>query len=275
MIDLKLLGPLVLTAGGRPVALGPQQRILLLVLILADGRRVPSGRLAELLWPDNEGERVPATLRSHIAHLRRALGESPGTTRHGSRGSVSVLVTERLADGVAYSLQIDACQSDVAHFERFIATGRDQLVGKHWHGATVSFGQALALWRGRPFADVADRPVAASAVRRLEALHRAALHGRIEADVHLQRHREVIGELQAMVASWPDDEALRELLVLCLARAGRTAEAARVCRRGIALALSLGLDPAAMERLLSHLLRSAQPQKARGPSSRKPQAVTN
>jgi DNA-binding SARP family transcriptional activator len=255
MIDLKLLGPLVLVAGGRPVTLGPQQRILLLVLILAEGRRVPSGRLAALMWPGSESERIPATLRSHIAHLRRALDGSSGGARPKDSGSV--LVTERLADGAAYSLRIDPNWLDIARFERLIADGRDHMADNRWHGATMSYGRALSLWRGRPFADVADRSFAAAEVRRLEALHRAALSGRAEADVHLQRHREVTGELQAMVARWPDDEALRELLVICLARTARTAEAARVCRDGILLALSQGLDPAPMERLLAGLLRSS------------------
>jgi DNA-binding SARP family transcriptional activator len=257
MIDLKLLGPLVLVAGGRPVTLGPQQRILLLVLILAEGRRVPSGRLAALMWPASESERVPATLRSHIAHLRRALVGSSGGA--GPRDSGSVLVTERLADGAAYSLRIDPNWSDIARFERLIAAGRDRMADKQWHEAAMSYGRALSLWRGQPFADVADRPFAAAEVRRLEALHRAALSGRVEADVHLQRHREVTGELQAMVARWPDDEAVRELLVVCLASTARTAEAARVCRDGISLSLSQGLDPAPMERLLTGLLRSSPP----------------
>src|ERR1035437_10951277 len=85
VIDVRLLGPLVLIAQGKPVPLGPQQRVLLLALLLAAGNQVPSARLAELLW-EGARERSPATLRSHVAHLRQAPagkagGQKPGEGR--------------------------------------------------------------------------------------------------------------------------------------------------------------------------------------------------
>ncbi|HUY46149.1 MAG TPA: BTAD domain-containing putative transcriptional regulator [Streptosporangiaceae bacterium] len=254
MIDVKLLGPLALTAGDRQVVLGPQQRVLFLTLLVAKGRLVPSARLAELLWANDGGGRAPATLRSHVAHLRRALDEVPGRAGSGLGRSLGWLVTERMAGGAAYAVRVDPERIDVARFERLVCLGRDCLSAGRWGQAAASFAGALALWRGRPFPDIADRPFAADEVRRLEALHRAAWSGRVEAEVGLGRHREVIGELAAMVTRWPDDEDLRRLLAVGLARSGRMAEAAQVTRDGVEHALSLGLDPSAMRALQSELL---------------------
>lgn len=254
VIDVKLLGPLVLSAGGRQVVLGPQQRVLLLTLLLAKGRHVSSARLAELLWAGDGGERVPATLRSHVAHLRRAFDEIADEGGSALRGSSSWLVTERMAGGATYAVRLEPELIDVVRFERLASLGRDHLSAARWGEAAASFTDALALWRGRPFADVADRPFAAGEVRRPEEVHRAAWSGRVEAEVGLGRHREVTGELAAMVAHWPDDEDLRRLLAGCLARAGRMAEAAQVARDGIEHALSLGLDPSGMRALQGELL---------------------
>jgi len=254
VIDVKLLGPLVVTAGGRQVLIGPQQRVLLLTLLLARGRQVSSARLAELLWTGEDRERMPATLRSHVAHLRRAIDGMPGQMGPGSRSSSSWLVTERMAGGTAYAVRLEPERIDAARFEKMVSRGRDYLSAGECSEAAASFIDALALWRGRPFADIADRPFAADEVGRLEALHRAAWSGRVEAEVGLGRHREVIGELAVMVARWPDDEELRRLLAWCLARAGRTAEAAQMARDGIEHALSLGLDPSGMQALQAELL---------------------
>jgi DNA-binding SARP family transcriptional activator len=262
VIDVRLLGPLILIARGKQVPLGPQQRVLLLTLVLAAGRQVPSARLAELLWESGTMRRSPATLRSHVAHLRQALGGRPSGQQRGDGQShlsepVPLLVTNRLGGQAAYSLEVEREQVDAARFERLIAAGRNQLGTGRFAEAGVSLTEALALWRGQPLADVAHRPFAAGEVRRLEALHRAAWSARVEADVRMGRHAEVAGELEAMLAQWPDDEYLRQLLVACLQRAGRTADAARACRDGIVIALEQGLDVAGLRRLQRNLLRPA------------------
>jgi|ERR1035438_1970748 DNA-binding SARP family transcriptional activator len=263
VIDVRLLGPLVLVARGKPVPLGPQQRVLLLALLLAAGNPVPSARLAELLW-EGARERSPATLRSHIAHLRQALDgksgeQKPGDGRTQPSGPAPRLLTDRLGGEAAYSLHLDREQVDVARFDRLVAAGRDQLGKRRFAEASKSLTGALAMWRGQPLADIAHRPFAAGEVRRLEALHRAAWSARVEADVGRGLHGEVIGELEAMLAQWPDDDGLRQLLVVGLHRAGRTAEAARACREGIAIALEQGLDVTGLHMLQRDLLRPARP----------------
>jgi DNA-binding SARP family transcriptional activator len=265
-MDFRLLGPLVLVAGGKPIPLGPKQRVLLLALLLAGGRYVSSARLAELLWDGGAGERSSATLRSHVAHLRRSLEETTGGA--GSRDGLSghPLHTERMGGGVAYALRVDREQVDATRFERLVTAGREQLGQARLSEAAASLAGALALWRGQPLADVVGRSFAAGEAKRLEALHRVAWTARVEVEAHLGRHGEVTGELEAMLARWPDDAGVRQLLVVCLHRASRTAEAARVCREGITLGVGEGLDVSILEALQRDLLRPVAGQGARLPS---------
>lgn len=252
VVEVMVLGPLMVVVGGEQITLGPQTGMLLLVLLLAQGRPVSALRLAELLWSQDGLQRAPATLRSHVAHLRRALSRHSGGAVSGD--GVHGVVTHRMGDRVGYALSLSPDRLDVFRFERLAREGREQMNAEHWDGAFISFAAALGLWRGRPFADVADRPFAAAEVTRLEALHRVVWSSRVEAEVMLGRYREVTAELEMMVARWPGDGRLRELLVASLARASRTAEAVQVCREGIALAHSQGLDPGIMEYLLAALL---------------------
>ena len=67
-------------------------------------------------------------------------------------------------------------------------------------GASGAPREALALWRGPPLDDVAGEPFAGAEIRRLEELRLAAVELAIERDLAAGRHREVVGELEALVA---------------------------------------------------------------------------
>ena len=86
-------------------------------------------------------------------------------------------------------------------------------------------GRALALWRGPPLSDFASEPFAQGEIARLEELRLAALEERIEADLALGRHAELVPELEALVREHPLRERLRAQLMLALYRSGRQAEA--------------------------------------------------
>jgi len=246
VIELRILGPVELLEGGVPARLSPQQRILLLGLLLADGDVQTVTRLAEIVWGTTPPTGWRVTLRGHVHHLRRALA--------GSGGIGSPLATMRVADETGYLLRIPPEAVDARTFERLATDGRAALSGSRYADATALLGRALELWRGRPLADAADRPFVVTEIARLEALHRAVLAARLEADIGRGLYREVTGELQVLVARWPEDEGVRSLLVVCLARAGRHAEAARVCQHGIVLALGLGLDAARLHALQRDVL---------------------
>ncbi len=261
MIDLQVLGPLALYVDGRPVRLGPILRVMLLCLLLA-GQPVSARRLAELIWDGNEPDGWPVTLRSHVHHLRQALG---GASASPDRGGT--LITTRVGTAVCYGLRIPADQVDAVRFERLVTEGRNALGAARYEQAAGLLAEALALWRGQPLADVATRSFAAAEIGRLEGLYRAARTGRAEAEVELGRHREVIGELEVMLARWPTDNGLRRLLVGCLCRAERYEDAARVCREGIELALEHGLDVTSLQALQQAVLLAAPPAAPASPAA--------
>jgi DNA-binding SARP family transcriptional activator len=252
VIDLRVLGPLELIVSGRPVRLGPVQRVLLLCLWLALGQVVPAARLRDLVWAGSAPAGWQATLRSHVCHLRRAIGETAVSEAAGA-----VLVTERVGVDFGYALRISAGAVDAVRFERLEGEGRRALGVARYAAAAALLGDALTLWRGRPLSDLGEQPCAVPEIRRLEGLHRAARMARLEAESQLGLHREVTGELEAMLARWPADEGLRRLLVACLCRSGRWEDAATACRDGIDLAMEQGLDLTALQALQHAVLHGS------------------
>lgn len=249
-MDLRVLGPLSLRVGGQPVRLGPQLRILLIALLLARGEALPGRRLIDLLWSAEPPDGAPATLRSHIYHLRAVLAD-----RGEHCPGASVLVTGRVGTGSSYMLHIDPKQVDAARFEQLLTDGRHALHAGRFTTASSLLSRALLLWRGEPLADAAGRPFAAGEIGRLKELHRSALVAHVESDIRCGLHDQAMGELKAMLTRWPDDEALYRLLVISLRRSGRLVEAARACRQGIEMMLDQGLDASALQALQQQVLR--------------------
>src|SRR6185436_9414183 len=145
-------------------------------------------------------------LQVHVSRLRKTLGADVLETR-----------------GHGYVLDVDAAQLDATHFESLLETGREQLSDGDPDGAGATLRRALDLWRGPALADFASEAFAQAEIRRLEALHLAALEERIEADIRLGREAELVPELEALVARHPLRERLRGQLMLTLYRTGRQA----------------------------------------------------
>ena len=256
LVKLEILGPLVVRAYGKQIRLGPTLRILVLALLCAHGGMVPADRLAGLLSETGAPEGSPATLRSHVSHLRRALSDAVAPQNdHVS----SVLVTGKVGGSAAYALQVHADHVDASLFERSVAAGIRELHSGGSEHASEILREAMSLWRGQPLADAAGHAFAQADIRRLESTYRAALIARAQADVHSGLHRAVIGELEAMTARWPNDEAVHVLLVICLYRSGRPAEAARACRAAIEATLEQGLDSRRLTALQRDVLTGTLP----------------
>src|SRR5262249_12099643 len=100
---------------------------------------------------------------------------------------------------------------------------------------------------------------------RLEELRLAVLEERIEADLVLRRHADLVGELEALVAEHPLRERLRGQLMLALYRSGRQADALESYQQARRMLTDeLGLEPSdALKDLQRAILahdRSLQPQ---------------
>ena len=154
--------------------------------------------------------------------------------------SADVLVTQ----GGGYLLRIGDDEIDADRFERLFEQGRNALARGEPETAAATLREALALWRGPPLADFTFEPFAQAEIARLDERRLAALEERIDADLALGRHADLVAEIEALVASHPLRERLRAALMLALYRSGRQAEALQVyqdARR--ALVEELGVEP--------------------------------
>ena len=227
-IEVRLLGPVEALAGGRAVPLGGRrQRALLALLALDPGRRVPAATVAEELWDGAPPTGAENTLRTYVSRLRQALGRDAVVAQAGG-----------------YALAVDADGLDVWRFERLVREGRDALSRGASGLAADRLSAALDLWRGRALADVSDGGTLASEALRLDELRIAALEDRIEADLALARHTELVPELRVLVQEQPLRERLWRQLVLALYRSGRQADALAAYREARTLLdRELGLEP--------------------------------
>ena len=227
VLELRLLGPLEVLSGGRPVALGGSKpRTLLAVLALDLGRVVSVDRLVDALWPGDAPESAPHAVQVYVSQLRKALG--PVIVTH-SPGYVLELAPERV---------------DIHRFTRLADDGRDALGAGSPEAAEVALREALTLWRGPALADFVYEPFAQTEIARLEELRTVVLEERIEADLALGRHVGLISELEALAQAQPLRERPRGQLMLALYRSGRQADALAAYRdTRETLVDELGIEP--------------------------------
>ena len=236
-MDFRLLGPLEVEDDGRAISLGPaKERALLAVLLLARGRPVSSDELTEAIWAGNPPATAAKSIQVYVAHLRRALGAERIVTRE--RG---------------YELVAQPGELDLDRFDRLVREA-DSAEPKQ---AAALLADALGLVRGPPLADLQLEPWAVPEAARLQERVIDATEARIDADIALGRHRQLVPELEALLAEHPFREHLLEQLMLALYGSGRQADALAAYRRGSArLRDELGLEPGrALQELEGRMLR--------------------
>jgi DNA-binding SARP family transcriptional activator len=238
-MDFRILGPLEVADGDRLIPLsGGKQRALLTILLLHANEVVSSDRLIDELWPDDPPASGATALQVRISQLRKALG--PGG---------QLVVTKP----PGYVIQLGRDDLDVHRFEELL----HEAEGTEPAHATELLREALSLWRGPALADIAYEAFAQPAIGRLEELRLLALERRIDADLALGRHAQLVAELETLVAGHPLREGLRAQLILALYRSGRQADALdayKATRR--ALVEELGIDPtSALQQLELAVLR--------------------
>ena len=120
--------------------------------------------------------------------------------------------------------------------------------------------EALGLWRGDALADLADEPFAHAAIERLEEIRLAAVERRIDAELAIGRHAELVGELQELVDAHPLGERFRAQLMLALYRSGRQTHALGVYREARdALVEEYGIEPTPTLRALEQAILKQDP----------------
>src|SRR5436305_686773 len=227
----RLLGPLEVTDGDGPVRIGSgRQRSVLVMLLLHRNAVVASDRLVDAVW----GEAPPATagkvLQNAVGQLRRALEDREG------------LRLQTVGGG--YSLRVGSGELDVERFEELVREGGRALADGRPAEAAAGWREALGLWRGSPLVDVRYEAFAQPEIARLEELFATALERRIEADLALGAHADLVSELEALVARDPLREHFRAQLMLALYRCGRQAEALEAFRHGRRVLIEeVGVEP--------------------------------
>ena len=247
-MQFAILGPLEVHDGAGPVSLGGgHQRKLLAILLLHSNRSVSNDRLIEELWGGRPPETAAKALQGLVSQLRRQLGAGTVETVPGG-----------------YRLRVDSADVDALRFERLLQDARshDQA------DALAMLRQALDLWRGPALSEFAYDDFARAEIERLEELRETAIERRIELELALGHHDDLVPELEALVREHPLRERLRRLLMLALYRSGRQADALEAyhdARR--VLRHELGLEPGdelqeLQRRILAHDPSLAAPPRA-------------
>ena len=247
-IEIKVLGPLEVTVGGVsivPTASKPSQ--LLAMLALNAGRVVSTTALAEEIWDYEPPRSGLPTLHTYVLKLRRKLQDA--LADEGGVTSKDILITRRSG----YLLNVAHEDVDAFRYEQLSSTGR-QAVNKGAHEtASRALGEALRLWRGQALADVATGPQLGIEAMRLEENRLGDLHLRIEADLRLGRHHQLLGELATLCARHPLLENFCVQHMIALYRSGRQSQAMEAFRRlRGAMVEQLGVEPSTKVRQVHH-----------------------
>jgi DNA-binding SARP family transcriptional activator len=253
-MEFRILGPLEMSGAGGEVSLGgPKPRALLALLLLHANEVVPADRLIDELWREDSPEDAAAALRVNVSRLRKALPEDVLATR-----------------SPGYVVRVEPDDLDLHRFERLVDEGRSLLARGLAADASQRLRDALSLWRGAALADFAYESFARAPIARLDEIRLAAVELRIDADLLLGRHDELVGELEALVAEHPLRERLRRYLMTALYRSGRQAEALEAyqdARR--ALVDGLGIEPSpALQELERSILRQDPALEVEAPPAR-------
>ena len=235
-IDFFLLGPLEARQHERPLRLGSiKHRMLLAKLLLHPNQVVSTEELIVAVWGEEPPPTVKQSLQNHVAALRKSIEAGNGA------GPPRTLVTR----DPGYLLRVDPERLDLHRFQRLDREGRQALASGDPSRAADLLRQALALWRGPALADVAaSADIAWPELVGVEELQVASTEARIEAELALGRHHELVAELEALVRLYPLREHLHGQLMLALYRSGRQADALAAYRAARKVLVDeLGIEP--------------------------------
>ena len=232
-MEFRVLGPLeILDDSGGVVDLrAAKERSLFLSLLLRANEVVSSERLIDDIWGERRPESAVNVIQTYVSHLRRLLQPGHPSTNHA-------LILTR-APG--YLLRLEPGQLDRDRFDTLVAEARSQDDPER---AVELLRAALGLWRGPPLQEFALEDFARAEIARLEDLRLSVIGERIELELRLGRHADLVGELEALVAEYPLREQLRGQLMRALYGSGRQAEALEAYKETRRLLVEeLGIEP--------------------------------
>ncbi len=249
-INIRLLGPFSAHVEYQSVApSAAKQRQILALLALRAGRVVTIPTLLEELWGDDPPRTCATTLQTYILQLRNKIASAVQ-----GKSQVRQILTTRHG---GYLLDEAACEIDANEFDRLARAGRAAAENGDQRMASDQLAQALRLWRGPTLADVPAGPVLELEVTALEETRLAVLERRLEADLSLRRHADLLGELTVLSAKNPMNENFCALLMISLYRSGYVGRALEAYQRLRAvLRDELGVEPCPRLRHLQQAILS-------------------
>lgn len=225
-VEFNVLGPVTVVDGAESLNIGgPKQRTVLAMLIASHGRPVSNDVIAEAVYGVDASSRNRRNVQTYVSTLRSIVGD--------------VIVKQ----GSGWFLDVDRSQIDSLAFENLYESVRTNSDATPEASARL-LRDALAIWRGHPYHDIESHGRLDAEVARLNELRVAAQAARIDVDLELGRHADLIGEIEAHIAEHPFSERFRAQHMLALYRAGRQREALRSYEDvRILLVEELGVDP--------------------------------
>lgn len=251
-LNIELLGPFSAHLGHLAVTpSAAKQRQILALLALNAGRVVTVTTLTEELWGDYPPRSSATTLQTYVLQLRNRLAAA-------ARGQDARQLISTAHSG--YLLDAQSCRTDVEEFERLARAGRGAAETGDQASASELLGRALALWRGPALVDVRVGRVLELEAAALNEGRLGVLERRIEADLALRRHADMLGELTVLVARNPMNENFCALLMTALYRSGHVARALEAFQRLRAvLRDELGVEPGPRLQRLQQAILSGDP----------------
>ena len=235
---IEVLGPLRVSGRREIDVTRPSHRRLLSILALDAGRHVPTATLIERFWSGAPPSTSRASLQMHVTALRRILPADAVVTENGG-----------------YRLDLQKHQFDVDDLVASLEAARGASLSRDWETVLEAARAGDRLWRGDPYADLADDEFAHADVRRLEEVHVSLLELKVDALLELDRSAEALPELERLVTAHPLRERLWEQLMRARYRLGRHAEALAAYREAWVAFAEIGLEPsAALRRLEKEVL---------------------
>jgi WD40 repeat protein/DNA-binding SARP family transcriptional activator/class 3 adenylate cyclase len=234
-LAFRVLGPLEVLVGDRPVAVGgPKERRVLALLLARVNSPVSVDALVDAVWGDRPPRTAERTVHAYVARLRRTLEP------RRPRGEPS---TTLATVGHSYELRVDAAQLDSTRFEELATRGSDQLE-RGDDAASSTLRQALGLWRAEAFGEFSEVEGCVAAARRLEELRLALVEDLVDADLADGRSSDLVGEIETLLRDEPFRERLWGQLIVALYRSGRQRDALEAYQRARRLlADELGIEP--------------------------------
>jgi DNA-binding SARP family transcriptional activator len=253
-VEVRVLGPLELRVGGEPVPVaGSKQRSVLAMLALQANQVVSVATLIDAVWGEPAPDRAEHTLQQHVSAVRKLLDPN--------REAAAAILLTRSPGYVLHTESLDADE-----FERSAAVGVEATNAGRWREALAAFDAALGYWRGPALSDVRESPRLSSAAVRLDEHRLGVVEMQFEARLECGQARELVPELEQMVAEHPLRERLRALLMLALYRSDRQADALAAYQTARQVLIDqLGIEPGAALRELEQAILEQSPDLDSGP----------